>query len=290
MGRRFLTLLVVHHTRPHFGKLKLSYSIVALAAVAGAALVAAGIVAPGLFVRLRAQSTELDQLRQSNAQLTDQNEALGGALDQIQNRLVVFEARAMELAQEIGLPQIQNVGGPVGGGDHGPVPFALEGELQSLHWRTEALDRSLGQIDDVFRARLESLRATPDGMPVVGWFSHGYGWRKDPWSGEREFHQGVDIVAPAGTDVHATADGVISVVGRYADYGRSIDVDHGHGFLTRYAHLSEVLVRPGDRVERGDRIGLVGSTGRTTGPHLHYEIFRDGRRANPWTYLGQHGS
>jgi murein DD-endopeptidase MepM/ murein hydrolase activator NlpD len=124
-------------------------------------------------------------------------------------------------------------------------------------------------------------------MPVAGWFSHGYGWRKDPFTGEREFHRGVDIVAPAGTDVAAPADGIAARAGRFAAYGKSIDLSHGHGYVTRYGHLSEVLVRPGQRVRRGEVIGRVGSTGRSTGPHLHYEVFRDGRRVNPRSYLGQ---
>ena len=93
----------------------------------------------------------------------------------------------------------------------------------------------------------------------------------------------------AGTPIHAPADGVISRATRVSDYGKTIDVSHGYGYVTRYGHLSELLVRPGQRVKRGEVIGRVGSTGRSTGPHLHYEVFRDGRRVNPWKYLGQKG-
>ena len=134
---------------------------------------------------------------------------------------------------------------------------------------------------------MDQLAATPSGMPAEGWFSHGFGWRKDPFTGEREFHRGVDIVAPMGTAVHAPADGVVARAGRYGELGRSIDIAHGYGYVTRYAHLNEILVRPGDRVERHGLIGRVGTTGRSTGPHLHYEVFRDGRHVNPWNYLGE---
>ena len=85
------------------------------------------------------------------------------------------------------------------------------------------------------------------------------------------------------------ADGVVSRATRKSDYGKVIDISHGYGYVTRYAHLSEVLVRPGQKVRRGEEIGRVGTTGRSTGPHLHYEVFRDGRRVNPWKYLGQKG-
>ena len=126
-------------------------------------------------------------------------------------------------------------------------------------------------------------------MPVTGWFSDGFGWRKDPRTGKRQFHRGIDIVADAGTPIVAPADGLVSRATRVADYGKMIDLSHGFGYATRYGHLSEILVRPGQRVRRGDVIGRVGSTGRSTGPHLHYEVFRDGRRVNPWKYLGQRG-
>ena len=126
-------------------------------------------------------------------------------------------------------------------------------------------------------------------MPIKGWFSHGYGWRKDPFTGKRQFHRGIDIVNHAGTPIHAPADGVVSRATRVSDYGKTIDLSHGYGYVTRYGHLSELLVRPGQRVKRGEVVGRVGSTGRSTGPHLHYEVFRDGRRGNPWKYLGQKG-
>jgi murein DD-endopeptidase MepM/ murein hydrolase activator NlpD len=126
-------------------------------------------------------------------------------------------------------------------------------------------------------------------MPVQGWFSDGFGWRKDPRNGERRFHRGIDIVADRGTPILAPADGLVARASRAPDYGKMIDLSHGYGYVTRYGHLSEILVRPGQSVRRGDVIGRVGSTGRSTGPHLHYEVIRDGRRVNPWKYLGQKG-
>ena len=131
------------------------------------------------------------------------------------------------------------------------------------------------------------LASTPSVMPVEGWLSEGFGWRKDPFTDQRQFHRGIDIVSDTGTTVVAPADGIVSRAVRVPDYGKMIDLSHGFGFVTRYGHLSEILVRPGQRVRRGDPIGRVGSTGRSTGPHLHYEVFRDGRRVNPWKYLGQ---
>jgi len=107
-------------------------------------------------------------------------------------------------------------------------------------------------------------------------------------TGEREFHTGVDIVANAGTPVLATADGVVVEAGRLSSYGKAVFLAHGNGLASRYGHLSEVLVRPGQRVHRGDRIGSVGATGRATGFHLHYEVLRNDRKVDPIPYILDH--
>ena len=171
----------------------------------------------------------------------------------------------------------------------GGIGFGVVDELRILRDRADLLGDSLDMVDRVFQTRMRLLASTPNQMPVHGWFSHGFGWRKDPWNGNRQFHRGIDIVADAGTPVLAAADGVISRAQRNGDYGKMIDVSHGYGYVTRYAHLGELLMRTGQSVKRGDLIGRVGSTGRSTGAHLHYEVVRDGRRVNPWKYLGQKG-
>ncbi|MCM1369489.1 MAG: M23 family metallopeptidase [Candidatus Amulumruptor caecigallinarius] len=114
--------------------------------------------------------------------------------------------------------------------------------------------------------------------------SSGYGYRRDPVYGSTKFHEGLDFAARSGTIVYATADGVVLEAGRRGGYGNCIDLSHGYNYTTRYAHLSEILVKPGQSVKRGDRIGKVGSTGKSTGPHLHYEVrFRD-EAQNPVNY------
>jgi len=131
---------------------------------------------------------------------------------------------------------------------------------------------------------------TPQVQPVEGWFSDGYKWRDDPFTGERRFHFGIDIVAPVGTVVRAPADGQVRHASESGGYGNLVEIDHGLRFTTRLAHLDRVLVREGDAVRIGEPVGLVGVSGRTIGPHLHYEVIKDGRRVNPWRYLPRHGS
>ena len=127
---------------------------------------------------------------------------------------------------------------------------------------------------------------TPNIWPVMGPLSSGYGTRHNPFGGRSfEFHKGQDIVVPIGTPVMATADGVVVSAGWHKGYGNGIYIDHGNGIMTRYGHLSRINVTEGQQVKRGDLIGLSGSTGRSTGPHLHYEVRIDGEAINPLQYL-----
>jgi murein DD-endopeptidase MepM/ murein hydrolase activator NlpD len=114
-----------------------------------------------------------------------------------------------------------------------------------------------------------------------------FGGRSDPFSGEGAFHTGIDLAAPKGTPVHVTADGVVASAGWAGAYGKLVVVDHGNGLETYYAHLSQFLVLPGQEVQRGQVIALSGGTGRTTGPHVHYEVRLGGTPINPYKYLGR---
>ena len=133
------------------------------------------------------------------------------------------------------------------------------------------------------------LKTIPIGEPLDKdqiRITSGFGFRIDPFTGKRAFHPGIDIIAPKGTPVRVTADGIVSFSGYRPDYGKFVLVLHKNGFSTLYAHLSKIFVRPGQKLRKGDIIGLVGSTGRSTGPHLHYEVRLRGRYLNPEEFLG----
>jgi len=288
MRNRFFTFLVLRHAGRRFSQLKVSYPFVIVVASAVVVLAAAGLYAPRLLLRVRSQSIALERLEQENLKLKNERGQFDVALEAVSEKLDTFEAQAGRLAEELGVSGLPVTEGGAGGeAPAGPrlQRFWFEDEVRGVRSRTGSLDDSFEQLGEAFQDRVGQLAATPSGMPVEGWFSHGYGWRKDPITGEREFHRGIDIVAPANTGIRSPADGVISRAGRYPQLGWSIDIAHGYGYVTRYAHMNKLLVQAGDRVERGETIGLIGSTGRSTGPHLHYEVFRDGRRVNPWEYL-----
>jgi murein DD-endopeptidase MepM/ murein hydrolase activator NlpD len=128
-------------------------------------------------------------------------------------------------------------------------------------------------------------KSLPSLWPIEGRILSGFAERTDPFSGEGAFHKGVDISAPTGTPIHSTADGIVVSSEPMGGYGRLVIVDHGGGVHTYYAHLSKILVHAGQELHRGDLVGLVGSSGRTTAPHLHYEVRVGGTPMNPYRYL-----
>jgi len=147
----------------------------------------------------------------------------------------------------------------------------------------KSLFASLTKLNNI----ADSAIAVPSDKPVkTAEFTSGYGIRSDPFQGRAARHQGIDLAAPTGTPIYATADGIVTDAGyNNGGYGNLIKVDHGRGIETRYGHLSAILVRAGQRIVRGQQIGRMGSTGRSTGSHLHYEVRIDGRAVNPIPFM-----
>ena len=180
---------------------------------------------------------------------------------------------------------------PTGGAPHALTTDEVSEALTMLEERTAVRRTSIGQLAAMMQKYVPGASSflggdtpvtTPTGWPTNGFISSGYGLR---WNGA-EFHQGIDIAAEMGTPIVATADGVVTIAGWNAGgYGNMVDIDHGSGVSTRYGHASAVVVTPGQRVRRGQIIAYVGSTGHSTGPHLHYEVRLSGQPVNPTSYL-----
>lgn len=141
------------------------------------------------------------------------------------------------------------------------------------------------ELFHVLRESHELLAATPSIWPTEGWVTSPFGGRNSPFTGRRDFHKGIDISAPRGTQIHAPAKGTVTFSGSDGAYGNSVTILHGNGITTRYGHMQSTNVKQGQVVNRGDVIGFVGSTGRSTGPHLHYEVMLNGVCVNPMRYI-----
>ena len=161
----------------------------------------------------------------------------------------------------------------------------LSNGLDHLGKQAKIQSISFQELDNFFKNQKSLLSSTPSIWPTRGWVTSGFGFRKSPFTGLRERHEGWDIAARNGAPVRTTADGVVVVEGREYGYGNLVEIDHGYGLVTRYGHNSKHFVKVGDRVKRGQVVTLVGNTGRSTGPHLHYEVLLNGVPVNPKNYI-----
>jgi len=151
--------------------------------------------------------------------------------------------------------------------------------------QVKKVERDLTLLFERIASQRDFLSATPSIRPTGGWVSSGFGYRRDPFTGRSKFHKGMDFGANRGTPVFAPADGVVSFAGREGGYGKIVSIDHGYGIVTRYAHNSRLLVKTGQRISRWEKIAEVGSTGRSSGPHLHYEVRLNGVPVDPEKYI-----
>jgi murein DD-endopeptidase MepM/ murein hydrolase activator NlpD len=258
----------------------------------------------GLGARWSAQATIADlhrenaALHQENAnyreatgELVAQVASLQGAVDELGVRATVDPAANVAMEKLPPAVRSRAMGGGSSASAAGPV---LESAFTSPDNAIGVLREVLGVIEDKLASvrsgveRRQALAsATPSIWPVAGWLSSSYGNRQDPFNGGRDFHPGLDISAGYGRPVVATADGTVVSAGNGGAYGNLIVIDHGFGLSTRYGHLSRFAVSAGQHVRRGDVIAYVGSTGRSTSAHLHYEILVNGRLTNPLNLLAR---
>ena len=229
--------------------------------------------------------------REATGQLASQLSALHAAVDELGARAKVDPAASRAMDKLPNAVKSRAMGGGSAISSVAPVFGRVFGSPDNpLGALRDLLGALENQIDDMRNgvARRQALAAaTPSIWPVAGWLSSGYGARRDPFTGGDDFHPGLDISADFGRPVHATADAVVESAMRNGNYGNMIVLAHGFGITTRYGHLSRFAVTPGQQVHRGEVIGYVGSTGRSTSPHLHYEIWVNGQLTNPLRLLAR---
>ena len=212
------------------------------------------------------------------------------------DRVERFDAKLRTAVTSLQDPERNLAIGPVGTPEPetlpaGPVPAAeqnlkaLPGRLGSLEVDAARSEQSLRQLQEYFDDQRSLLASTPSIWPTHGWVTSDFGTRIDPYSDDRKMHEGLDVATPHGQPVDAPSDGVVVFNGVEGGYGKVLVIDHGYGVKTRYGHLSETFVRVGDHVKRGDKIGAVGNTGKSTGPHLHYEVRVNGIPENPRKFI-----
>jgi murein DD-endopeptidase MepM/ murein hydrolase activator NlpD len=282
MENRFHTIILVPHARARLRKWRVSSLQITLAAsLLVLATLGAAFFTWGYFTRT-VDGAELQRLRSENEELRQVNQSFEASVRQLQDKLTDYEDRTLELAIVAGLDPPEGSEAGIGGG-LGNDGAAVD--LDAFELRAQRLDGTLDQVESRLHEQLQWISSMPAITPARGILTSGFGMRRDPITSGRAFHAGLDIAAAPGAPVYAAADGVVARAGRNGGLGKAVFVSHGYGLSTRYGHLSKIAVEPGDRVKRGDVIGYVGNTGRSTGYHLHYEVHEDGKAVNPAAYL-----
>lgn len=264
---------------------------------AGAALV--GLLTIGHYFALLGASSENAVLKEENAQLRSQILLVQEKVAHISatlDRVERFDAKLRTAVTQLQDPERNLAIGPVGNSEaeaaiQGPAPAsegnlsALPGKLASLEGEASRQESSLRELQEYFDDQRSLLASTPSIWPTRGWVTSDFGTRMDPYTAERKMHQGIDIATPHGQPIYSPSDGTVVFAGVEAGYGNVLVIDHGYGVKTRYGHLADIFVKLGDRIHRGDKVAAVGNTGRSTGPHLHYEVRVNGIPENPRKFI-----
>ena len=293
MSKKFYTIMIVPHAAAKFRRVKVSRNFVVMAGGFVGLLLSAGLMFPHFLLKSSQLRASLEKVTLENAELKRANEKFDASLADLRAKLAEFESKANKFALMVGVEDLNGQQQMAAGGSSfdlkGLSPKAsasiIEGEINTLRERSGALQDSFRILDMAFQKQALLLSSTPSIFPVRGLMGNGYGWRHDPFTGMRDFHQGLDIVAPLGTKVIAPADGIVTRVGQSGGFGNCVFISHGYGIMTRYGHLSGYSVKVGQRIKRGEPLGLVGTTGRSTGPHLHYEVLVHQRNVDPVKYI-----
>ncbi len=292
MRRHSYTVMWVPHAGAKFQKFHFSsFKLALIASFAAASLITAGVLAV-YYARFHSELSELRQLRVINAELQRQNLDYEVSTEHLSSRVASLQNFVKKLSVIAGLDTtvssepVAGVGGPDSEGlttDSAYIQVKesldlIAGDLATLEEKSVVLERFYEQNSLM-------LASTPSIWPVRGYLVSSFGKRKDPFTGEPDFHPGVDIVSRVGSPVVATADGIVLYTSRRGAYGNTVVIDHKYGMMTLYGHLKGYNARPGKKVKRGDVIGYLGNTGRSRGPHLHYEVWVADRTVHPLDYI-----
>ncbi len=288
MTRKQHTIIVVPHARARFRQFQVTSRLLWSVATAVSLSLILGVVFGVLWLQSVRKNREVTSLVAENQDLRGRTKSLNAKLESLEKVLAEFEERTRRLSIVAGLSGSPDPGtGGVGGLTALPTDDArhTEAVLEEASRRGLLLSGQLGEVESRLTLQADQLALTPTLAPALGVLTAGFGLRADPFTGRPDFHAGIDVSSPKGSRIVAPASGTVVRVGWDRGYGRVVEIAHGFGIRTLYAHLEAPRVTEGQRIRRGDLVGLVGSTGRSTGPHLHYEVQVAGKPVNPLDYV-----
>ena len=300
MPKNFYTLLILPKKHSSAKKVSLSSTLIKGVSVFMMGLILIMMYFTYDYIHIRREHAELQRLKQQTAEQKTQLEGLVGKVGQFASKmeeLKQFDKKIRIMANletRRDREQLLGIGGPMSeekrlrsqmAADEKAMIDGVGQQVNRLMDEASSREQSFAALLALLKEKKSLLAATPSIWPVMGWVTSEFGRRASPFGSGREFHKGIDIATKYGRVIQAPADGVVVEVARLQDVGRMIRINHRHGITTFYGHLSKTLVRPGTTVRKGERIGHVGNTGRSTGSHLHYAVMLNGVPVNPRKYL-----
>jgi murein DD-endopeptidase MepM/ murein hydrolase activator NlpD len=280
-NRRAYTFLIIPTATSRVRQVNIPIKLLYIVGAVLGVLVLASLLGGARWARDEALSLRYQSLRAENERLKSENDVFQNRYSKLKGQLSFIQDESKQLARQAKMEPATDVDAQVGAG--GPETVA------ALDRQADLLEHQVRLIGDRMRTDQLRLASIPTGYPVQGYITDGFGVRRNPFGGEggREFHEGLDIAVAFGTPVSCTADGLIVWAAPYSGYGNLVVVYHSNGITSRYGHLSKIAVEPGQRIKRGDQIGYAGSTGRSTGVHVHYEIRENDQPIDPLHYVQQ---
>lgn len=302
--KRFLTLLVLTNDASRTRQVKIPMN--AFKCIVAGAVICTLVLSFVLFdyVRLKGHAAELSMLRQENTAQKINLQGFASKLREMESqitRLNIFDRKLRILANidkhgpDAAQGEVMGIGGDSSaendayftkpGAKVDGLVAHMGDELRQLDAKAKTQEKSFGELHEALMKQSSLLAATPSIWPVRGWLTSGFGQRVSPYTGLVQMHKGLDIANRVNTPVVAPADGIVVKSMWDNNLGKTITIKHGYGVLTTYGHLSELFVRTGQRVKRGEKIAAIGNTGHSTGPHLHYEVVQNGINVNPARFI-----
>jgi murein DD-endopeptidase MepM/ murein hydrolase activator NlpD len=296
MARRFYTCIIVPDASHRLHKLRIPEKALHALAAFGVLSFFVVIALGFSYARMAFKASDYDQLQNENTSLKIKTKDLQVSTTKLSSKINDLETLSEKITKVIEndpvFSQSKKLNIKPEGGSRTDLTTAqlmgnsdLSTNVESLRDRADGLENQYNLLDQLVDKRLVMDAVTPNIWPIRGLIGSQYGNRLDPFENGPEMHRGIDIVAPVGSPVKAPAAGIVKVAQRESDYGNLIVIDHGNGLTTRYGHLSGYAIHLGQKVTKGQLIGWVGMTGRTTGPHLHYEVRMNDKPMNPRSYL-----
>ncbi len=295
MKKRFLSIIIVPHYKGKFKTITFSKKrVTVLTGVASFLSVALlfFLVDYSLMninrYKYKALLKISENQKQTIAQYKNSIEELKGRIENFDNYVkklnIIAGLKSPEVLREVGIGSGTSAEHQDALASNLTTPLSLD-QLKEISEKAESLERNLDALYNFFEDQKIILAGTPSIAPTKGYWVSSYGWRVDPFTGMKAFHKGIDIATHYGNSVVATADGLVIETTKDKIGGNTVKITHWGGFTTVYCHLSKFLVKPGQRVKRGEVIGLVGKTGKALGPHVHYEVHLNGKPLNPYYYI-----